>query len=74
MVHGPCGRYKPKCSCMENGKCSKEFHESTIVDENGFAVYKRPNNKRFVIKGGVRLDNRWIVPYNLELLKSMMHT
>jgi hypothetical protein len=73
MVHGPCGRYNPRCSCMKNGRCSKnypkEFHETTTVDENGFTVYKRPDNQRFVIKGGVRLDNRWIVPYNLELLK-----
>jgi hypothetical protein len=55
MVHGPCGRY--------NGRCSKhylkEFHETTTLDENGFAVYKWPDNKRFVIKGGVRLDNWW---------------
>jgi hypothetical protein len=48
MVHGPCGKYNPKCSCMKNVKCSKnylkEFHETTSVDENGFAVYKRPSN------------------------------
>jgi hypothetical protein len=73
MVHGPCGRYNPKCSCMKNGRClkniSKEYHESTTVDANGFAIYKQPSNQRFLIKGGIRLDNRWIVPYNLELLK-----
>jgi hypothetical protein len=73
MVHGPCGKYNPKCSCMKNGKCSKnypkEFHETTSVDENGFAVYKRPNNGRFVIKSGIKMDNRWIVPHNIELLK-----
>jgi hypothetical protein len=61
MVHGPCGRYNPKCSCMKNGRCSKkfpkEYHESTTVDANGFAIYKQPNNQRFIIKGGVRLDN-----------------
>jgi hypothetical protein len=43
--------------------------ETTTVDENGFAVYKKPNNQRFVMKGGVRLDNCWIVPHNIELLK-----
>jgi hypothetical protein len=47
----------------------KDFHEVTIVDESGFAIYRRPNNQRFVIKGGVRLDNRWIVLHNIELLK-----
>jgi hypothetical protein len=73
MVHGPCGRYNPKCSCMKDGRCSKiypeEFNATTIVNENGFAVYKRPNNQRFVIKGSIKLDNRWIVPHNIELLK-----
>jgi hypothetical protein len=47
----------------------KEFHGSTTIDDNGFAIYSRPNNQRFVIKGGVKLDNCWIVPHNLELLK-----
>jgi hypothetical protein len=47
----------------------KEFHESTTIDETGFTVYERPNNQRFVIKSGIKLDNRWIVPHNLELLK-----
>jgi hypothetical protein len=48
---------------MKNGKCSKnfpkEFHDTTTIDDNGFTVYKRPNNQRFVIKGGVKLDN-WL--------------
>jgi hypothetical protein len=73
MVHGPCGVYNPKSYCMKNGRCSKnypkDFHKATIIDDSGFAIYKRPNNQRFVIKGGVRLDNRWIVPHNIELLK-----
>jgi hypothetical protein len=49
---------------MENDQKNypKEFHETTTVDENGFAIYKRPNNQRFVVKDGVRLYNRWIVP------------
>jgi hypothetical protein len=73
MVHGPCGTYNLNSPCMKNGSCSKnypnEFHEATTVDESGFAVYKRRNNQLFIMKGGVKLDNRWIVPYNLELLK-----
>jgi hypothetical protein len=58
---------------MKNGRClknyPKDFNEVTTVDENGFAIYKRPNNQRCVIKSGVKLDNRWIVPHNLDLLK-----
>jgi hypothetical protein len=40
------------------GYALKEFHESTIVNESGFAVYIRHNNQLFIIKGGVKLDNR----------------
>jgi hypothetical protein len=68
MIDGSCGIYNPKCSCMKHGNCSnnypKEFNDTTTVDENGFAVYKRPNNQRFVIKGSIKLDNGWIVPHN----------
>jgi hypothetical protein len=73
MVHGPCGIYNQNSPCMKNGRClknyPKDFNEVTTVDENGFAIYKRPNNQRCVIKSGVKLDNRWIVPHNLDLLK-----
>jgi hypothetical protein len=73
MIHGPCGVYNLKSSCMKNGKYlknyPKDFQKETTVDESGFAIYKRPRNDRFVIKGGVRFNNRWIVPHNIELLK-----
>jgi hypothetical protein len=73
MVHGPCGIYNPNSPCMKDGRCSenylKEFHGATTVDEKGFAIYKHPDNHHFIIKGGVKLDNRWIVPYNVNLLK-----
>jgi hypothetical protein len=39
---------------MKNRKCSKkypkEFHETTTIDENCFAIYKRPNNPRLSLK------------------------
>ncbi|KAJ1264872.1 hypothetical protein BS78_08G035200 [Paspalum vaginatum] len=73
MMHGPCGPSFPRCPCMKKGKCSKgypkPFQESTTITEDGFALYKRPNNGRFVEKGGVKLDNRCVVPYNMYLLK-----
>ncbi|KAJ1256533.1 hypothetical protein BS78_K010100 [Paspalum vaginatum] len=72
-MHGPCGSTFPQCPCMKNGKCSKRypkaFQEVTTLNEDGFALYMRPDNGRFIEKGGVRLDNRWVVPYNMYLLK-----
>ena len=73
MVHGPCGRYNMSCPCMKNNRCSKRFpkpyQDATLVNENGFAVYRRRANNMFVSKGGKRQDNSWVVPYNLSLLK-----
>lgn len=58
---------------MKNGKCSKfypkSYREETSVDSDGFAVYRRRQNELYIQKGGHRLDNRWIVPYNTTLLK-----
>jgi hypothetical protein len=73
MIHGPCGVYNPNAPCMKDGKCSKgfpkNFQEETTIDQNGFSVYKRPDNGRFVIKGTHKLSNQWVVPHNLYLLK-----
>ncbi|WVZ93683.1 hypothetical protein U9M48_039647, partial [Paspalum notatum var. saurae] len=56
MMHGPCGPTFPRCPCMKKGRCSKgypkPFQEITTITEDGFAVYKRPDNSRFVEKGG----------------------
>jgi hypothetical protein len=73
MVHGPCGEYNPNSPCMKNGKCSKhypkKYNEETTIDGFGFPVYRRRANDRYIIKNGIRLDNKWIVPYNMALLK-----
>ena len=74
MVHGPCGEINQKCPCMKNSKCSKffpkDYQTNTLVGEDGFVRYKRrPDTGHFVERYGVRLDNRWVVPYNLALLK-----
>lgn len=39
------------------------------MDNQGFVTYKRPNNGRYIIKSGNKLDNRWVVPYEKALLK-----
>jgi hypothetical protein len=73
MVHGPCGVYNPDSPCMKNGVCSKrypkEFNEETTIDGLGFPVYRRRDNGCYVTKNGNRLSNKWIVPYNMALLK-----
>jgi hypothetical protein len=73
IVHGPCGNYNKHAPCMKNGQCSKnypkKFQEETSFDENGFVLYRRRNNGRFVLKNKIALDNRYIVPTNLLLLK-----
>jgi len=73
MVHGPCGRQHPTCPCMKNNRCSKFFPKShqdeTSVDADGFAMYRRRKNDLYIDKGGQRLDNTWVVPYNPHLLK-----
>lgn len=73
MMHGPCGEYNPSCPCMKQDRCSKYFpkpyQQETTVDADGFAVYMRPQNDLYIEKGGHRLDNRWVVPHNLQLLK-----
>ena len=73
MIHGPCGATNPKCPCMENGRCTKnypkEFMKETVVDpDNNYATYRRRAPK----DGGLQvvdpktsqvIDNRSIVPY-----------
>ncbi|OMO96975.1 DNA helicase PIF1, ATP-dependent [Corchorus olitorius] len=72
MMHGPCGPDNPKASCMEDGRCSKyfpnDFHDSTTIDENGFVVYRRRDDGNYSIKTKIRLDNRFVVPHNVNLL------
>ena len=70
--HGPCGmKINQNASCMENKSCSKNyprnFQKNTTEDENGYPKYRRRDNGSFVMKGKHRLDNRWVVPYNLFL-------
>ncbi|XP_020097133.1 uncharacterized protein LOC109716214 [Ananas comosus] len=72
MIHGPCGSANLKAPCMGKGRCSKyfprEFRNETIVDKNGFAIYRRRNSGRFVTKNGINLDNRYVVPHCLPLI------
>jgi hypothetical protein len=76
MIHGPCCDYNRRCPCMKNDRCSKKFpktyQDETVIDAFGYTLYRRRNRCRFVVKGGVKLDNRSVVPYNMQLLKNTM--
>ncbi|KAJ3702672.1 hypothetical protein LUZ61_006377 [Rhynchospora tenuis] len=72
MVHGPCGAARPHSPCMQNNRCTKRFpkrfHDATLMTEDGVVVYRRRDTGLTVQKNGVSLDNRYVVPYNLNLL------
>ncbi|KAK6143712.1 hypothetical protein DH2020_024060 [Rehmannia glutinosa] len=72
MIHGPCGDDRRNSPCMVDGRCSKyfpkRFTERTIVDEDGYPIYRRRDNGRTIKKNGVHLDNRYVVPHNRYLL------
>ena len=74
MIHGPCGKQRPLSSCMEKGECTKKYPKPysniTKIDKSGFVVYKRRVDIRgSVLKGDIELDNCYVVPHNLALLK-----
>ncbi|XP_076950263.1 uncharacterized protein LOC143623183 [Bidens hawaiensis] len=73
MLHGPCDEANPICSCMIDRECSKSFpkrfQNETSIDSNGFPLYKRRDTGRYVVKKGINLDNRSVVPYNKILLR-----
>ncbi|KAJ1273706.1 hypothetical protein BS78_05G005300 [Paspalum vaginatum] len=72
MMHGPCGDANIKSPCMVDNKCTKHFPKSfnseTTIDEEGFPVYRRRDNGRQIQKAKTTLDNRYVVPYNRDLL------
>lgn len=72
MMHGPCGDAKKNSPCMKGRRCTKYFpkkhQSSTYIDEDGYPSYKRRDTGVVVSKGGVKLDNRSVVPYNPYLL------
>ncbi|XP_024010587.1 uncharacterized protein LOC112086018 [Eutrema salsugineum] len=73
MIHGPCGDDNPKNVCMHETRCTKFFPKPTgsvtKIDDAGFPIYRRRMDQRTILKRGVLCDNRYVVPYNPDLLK-----
>lgn len=72
MIHGPFGSNNESSPCMNNGRCTKHFPkrfaDETVIDADGYPVYRRRDNGVFIQKGNVYIDNRYVVPYNRHLL------
>jgi hypothetical protein len=72
MIHGSSGEANKILVCMEDNRCTnhfpKAFNPETTIDEEGFPLYKRHNDDRYVKKGKIGLDNRYVIPYNMDLL------
>ncbi|POS81608.1 hypothetical protein EPUL_006580, partial [Erysiphe pulchra] len=73
LTHGPCGPGYPNAPCMRDGKCSKGFPkrwcEHTVVSDDSYPEYARPNTGETWGTGAFQFDNRWVVPYNAYLTK-----
>ncbi|GJS23492.1 ATP-dependent DNA helicase PIF1-like protein [Tanacetum coccineum] len=72
MLHGPCGADAKYAPCTTDKKCSKHspksFLAETVIDEDGYAIYRWRNNKVTAKKGKFVYDNKHVVPYNRYLL------
>lgn len=59
MLHGPCGAANPRSPCMIDGLCSKfypkEFVAYTRLNEDGYPMYRRRDNGRFIEKAKIDL-------------------
>ena len=78
LTHGPCGEANLNAPCMipnpsGSGQiCSKKFPKAfnaeTVVNEDGYPVYRRRQDGRTWIKKvrgrEVPMDNRYVVPYS----------
>ena len=73
MIHGPCGTNNPSSPCMNDGYCQKnfpkEYKDETFMNTNGYPEYRRRNNGTTIQVGRHSVDNRYVVPFNVYLLK-----
>ena len=72
MMHNPCGAYNMKAPCMDKEECTKHYPKTfcslTVVNADGYPIYRMRNDGRTAVRNGVELDNRWVVPHNVDLV------
>nr|GFA75634.1 hypothetical protein [Tanacetum cinerariifolium] len=63
MMHGPCGADNLSCPCTIEYKCTKkfprQFNEKTMIDDSGYALYKRRNDGNIIKEEGDRFA-QWL--------------
>nr|GEX03643.1 hypothetical protein [Tanacetum cinerariifolium] len=73
MMHGPCGVENSSCPCTVDYKCTKnfpkQFNEKIVIDDNGYAIYKRRNYGSTIKNSDSDLHNGYVIPYNPRLLR-----
>nr|GEV86403.1 ATP-dependent DNA helicase PIF1-like [Tanacetum cinerariifolium] len=61
MLHGPCGKDAKHDPCNIEEKCSKHFpksfNEETIIDADGYPIYRRRDKKSSATKGKFKLHD-----------------
>ena len=79
MLHGP---HNGKMLCEQDGynednTCNKHFPKAfkntTEIVPGEYAILRRRRTGRTVVKNNALLDNRWVVPYNPDLMVSDCH-
>lgn len=57
---------------MDNNRCTKHFPkkyvDNTVIDHDGYPVYRRGDDGVSITKGKGITDNRYVVSYNRDLL------
>ncbi|CAN6821127.1 unnamed protein product [Brassica oleracea] len=74
MIHGPCGVINLKSPCMENKVCTKKYPQpyngNTSIDKSAYVLYRRRRNETEpLVRNGAILNNTFVVPHNIKLLK-----
>lgn len=78
MIHGPCSGGTSETGCIRNGSClkkiSKKYNDRTTINEDGIVTYKRRKIDFFVERKGLKLDNRFVGPHNIDLIVKYQST